>query len=47
MLDAAERAQRLRDRAVVDPGRSRGRGRRRRVLAVVSAGDQRLGGQVV
>ena len=42
--DAGERAQRLGDRGVVDPGGTR-RGRRRRggVLAVVRARDERLG----
>ncbi len=45
VLDSRKRAQRLGDRIICDsdrPGRRRGR---RRVLAVVVAGDQRLGGK--
>ena len=44
---AGERAQRLGDRVVADPGRARGRGRGGGVLAVVRAADQRLGRQRV
>src|SRR5918911_200508 len=45
--DAWERAQRLGDRVVGDAGGARGRGRGGGVLAVVHAGDQRLGRQQV
>ena len=42
MRDAGERAQRLGDRVVLDPECARDGGRSGCVLAIVSAGDQRL-----
>src|SRR3954452_5035423 len=47
MRDAGERAERLRDRVVVNAGRTRCSRRGRRVLAIVGAGDARLGRQRV
>ena len=43
MLDAGEGPERLRDPIVRDPDRTRGRRRGGGVLAVVLAGDMRLG----
>src|SRR5205085_5847105 len=45
--DALEGPQRLGDGRVLDPGGARGSRRSRRVLAVVRAGDERLGRQRV
>src|SRR4051812_44203257 len=47
MRDTGEGAERLRDRVVVDTGRTRCSRRGRRVFAIVGAGDARFGGQRV
>ena len=47
VLDAGERAQRLGDRLVGEPGGARGGGRGGSVLAVVRAGQARFGRQLV